>query len=336
MTGDASGITYSFVVPIYNDGYLARQFCIEFEKAFKDTFHLSSISNVAELIFVNDGSPDNSIVQLKALLTEFDFLRIIDLSRNFGQHIAIACGFREAKGRFVGRMNVDMQDPPSEIPKFIEAIESSGADLVIGVYEQRQSSLIDRFTSHIFFVFFNWLSGAKIPHNTSPLRIMSRRYIDAYNQLTEKTRFPQGLDSWLGFDHRFIKSEHRERIDKRSSYTLRKRLRLAVEAGLSFSERPLALIFWLGFALVAFGLCYSAFLIAWRAFSGNRVPGYASTIILFTLFSGFQNIGMGIVAQYIGRVLQETQNRPLYLIKGSFASKVRYEAPPDNRAELWR
>lgn len=311
---------YSFVVPIYNDGYLAKDFCREFADVFGRAFPDRPVSEVAELIFVNDGSIDSSINLLKDLLSEHDFLRIIDLSRNFGQHIAISCGFREARGTFVGRTNVDMQDPLSEIPRFIQAIQTPGTDLVIGIYTKRRSKPSDRITSYFFFKFFNWLSGHAVPRNTSSLRIMSRRYIDTYNSLTEKSRFPQGIDSWLGFNHQYISVGHNERVDKKSSYTWRSRLKLAIDGSLSFSDRPLGLITAAGITFMVFALLYSIYLIAWRLLSDDPLPGYASIVLFFLLFSGFQNICLGIIAQYIGKVLQEVQNRPLYVIKD------RYEA----------
>jgi glycosyltransferase involved in cell wall biosynthesis len=309
---------YSYIVPIYNDGYLARDFCREFATVFAQAFPETPLREVVELIFVNDGSTDSSINLLKDLLPERDFLRVIDLSRNFGQHIAISCGFSEARGTFVGRTNVDMQDPLSEIPRFIEAIQDPNIDLVIGTYDERQSRNSDKITAYFFFRFFNWLSGQTIPQNTSSLRLMSRRYIDTYNSLTEKTRFPQGIDSWLGFNHQYISIGHNERADKKSSYTWRSRLKIALDASLSFSDRPLGLIFAAGVAFMIFAVLFSAYLIGWRLLSDDPLPGYASLVLFFLLFSGFQNICLGIIAQYIGKVLQEVQNRPLYVIKDRY------------------
>ena len=319
---------YSYVVPIYNDAYLARDFCETFRSVFREKFATDSIADLTELIFVNDGSSDDSIDTLKSLLPDYDFIKIIDLSRNFGQHIAIACGFKEALGQYVGRTNVDMQDPLSDIPRMIDMIEHSHVDIVIGIYDERFSGWQDKLSANLFYRFFNWLTYHKTPQNTSSLRLMSRRYIDAYNLLTEKTRFPQGLDNWLGFNHSYIPIAHKERIDNRSSYTLSKRLKLAVDAALSFSERPLAFIFWLGVALIGFGVAFSVYLIVWRLVSSDPIPGYASLIIFFVMFCGIQNLCIGIVAQYIGKILSEVQNRPLFLVKDRFSAKPASEQKP--------
>ena len=311
-------LPYSFVVPIYNDAYLARDFCIVFEQVFRELRPTHDLRNTVELIFVNDGSGSESTLLLRPLVNDFNFVRIIELSRNFGQHVAIACGFKEARGQFVGRTNVDMQDPLSEIPKMITMLEHSDTDIVIGIYEQRESSWQDRVTAYLFYRFFNWLTGQETPQNTSSLRLMSRRYIDAYNTLKETTRFPQGLDNWLGFNREYIPIGHMERADGNSSYTLKGRIKLAVDAALSFSDRPLALIFWMGTALITFGLVYSVYLVVWRLLSSDPIPGYASLLIFFVIFFGIQNLCIGVVAQYIGKIILEVQNRPLFLIKNRF------------------
>lgn len=306
---------YSLVVPIYNDAYLARDFCAVFDQVFRGADANRDLRETAELIFVNDGSEVDSTLLLRQLFNEYRFVKVVELSRNFGQHIAIACGFKEARGDFVGRTNVDMQDPLAEIMKMIEVLETSDADIVVGTYKNRASSWQDRLTAYLFYRFFNWLTGQKTPQNTSSLRLMSRRYIDAYNSLTEKTRFPQGLDNWLGFNQRYIEIEHRDRSDGKSSYTFKGRLKLAVDAALSFSEKPLALIFWLGTALIAFGVIYSVYLATWRLLSPDPIPGYASLLIFFLLLFGIQNLCIGVIAQYIGKILLEAQNRPLFVVK---------------------
>src|SRR4051812_21346164 len=216
-----SSIKYSFIVSIYNDAYLAPAFCEAFKNTFETFINKSSIEQFVELIFVNDGSSNDSLSLLKKLSKQYPFVKVVDLSRNFGQHIAIACGFREAKGQFVGRMNVDMQDPPGEIPKLLNVIQNEDVDLVVGKYDLRYSSAFNRYTARIFFLFFNWLTGQNTPQNSAPLRIMNRTFLDAYNQLNEKSRFPQGLENWLGFKHKYIRTAHQPRIDNRSSYNFK-------------------------------------------------------------------------------------------------------------------
>ena len=141
------GIQYSIVVPIYGDGYLARALCAEIERVMSSYVGSASLQDRLELIFVNDGSRDDSLDALLKSRQSFAFVRIIDLSRNFGQHSAIACGLRDARGEIVLRMNVDMQDPPSAIPRLVETLKEGGYDLVAGQYSTRKSPLMTRLSA---------------------------------------------------------------------------------------------------------------------------------------------------------------------------------------------
>jgi glycosyltransferase involved in cell wall biosynthesis len=300
---------YSIVIPIYNDGYLARAMCEEVARVF------STIAGEKELLFINDGSANDSLETLKGLVADFSFVRVIDLSRNFGQHIALACGFREAKGEIIIRMNVDQQDPPAELPKLIAAVEQDDCDLVVGQYAERKSPLRSKITSFVYFALFRFLTGLDVPHNTSPMRVMSRRFIDAYNRLTEKSRFPQGLDIWLGFKQRYIEIEHRERIDKKSSYTFMKRLRLASDGILYFSDRPIKMVMVFGFIMAVIGAVLGGAIVMAKIMGIQFLPGYASLAVLGLVTFGIQLTSLGLVGLYIGRIFKETQNRPLYLIR---------------------
>ena len=312
---------YSFVVPIYNDAYLAEAFCAEFEKVFRSYLNTSAIDGQVELIFVDDGSRNDSLNVLIALTKRFSFLRVIELSRNFGQHIAIACGFREARGALVGRMNVDMQDPPSEIAKLLKVIESEDVDIAIGIYKERKSSLLNRITARIYYTLFNFLTGLKVPQNTSPLRIMNRRFIDAYNGLTESTRFPQGIDEWFGFKKKYVQTEHRERTDGKSSYSFFSRLKLSFEGILAFSDKPLKIALYSGLLASFIALVALVVLAISRLLSDYYVPGYVGTVGLILLTFGIQMTFMGVCGLYIGRILREVQHRPLYVIRRQFDSK---------------
>lgn len=308
-------LEYSFVVAIYNDAYLANDFCKAFQETFEQYLHTASIAEQVELIFVNDGSQDDSYSQLRAILPIYPFVKIIDLSRNFGQHLALACGFKEAQGRFVGRLNVDMQDPPSEIPKLLDVIRQDDVDLVVGQYTHRQSSYLNKLTAFLFFRFFNWLTGQNVPQNTAPLRVMNRRFLDVYNALHEKTRFPQGLENWLGFKHKYIPIIHRARKDSKSAYTLRKRLALAIEGAIAFSDRPLRIMIYVGLFILFIGILLALYVVAQKILTQSVLQGYASMICLIVSFSGLQILLVGVAGLYIGKILQEVQNRPAFIIR---------------------
>lgn len=311
-------IQYSIVVPIYNDGYLASAFCTEIERVFVEYTGKRQISQFLEVIFVNDGSSNDSISILNRISEQYDFVTILDLSRNFGQHIAIACGLQEASGEIVFRLNVDMQDRPDEMPRFIELIRNEDLDLVIGQYAVRESPWVNRLTAKLYFQTFKFLTGFPSPQNTSPLRAMSRRFVDAYNLLTERSRFPQGLDQWLGFNQRYVPITHYMREDRRSSYNFWSRLRLGLEGILYFSNRPLTLIACLGFFLSFLGLLTAAYFVVLRLFWADLLPGFATTIVVALTAFGLQLGCIGVVGLYVARIFKETQNRPLYLVKSRY------------------
>lgn len=309
---------YSIVVPIYNDGALAPALCDEIRKTFIGYLGREDIADRIELIFVNDGSRNDSLGHLKRMAARHKFVRVIDLSRNFGQHIAIASGLAEARGNVVLRMNVDMQDHPSEIPTLLNVLHAEQLDLVVGQYEVRESPWINRTTARLYFHLFRFLTGFTSPQNTSPLRAMSRRFVDAYNQLTERSRFPQGLDQWLGFDHKYVPIEHHPRTNGKSSYNFWSRLRLGLEGILYFSNRPLTLIALLGFALSVVGLAFGAYVIVARLLWDDLLPGYASLLSIGLIAFGLQLGCMGVVGLYVARIFTETQNRPLFLVKARY------------------
>ena len=316
----------SIVVPIYYDGYLAPALCAELERVMSRHFGGAPLRDSLELIFVNDGSRDGSLDELLRLRQAYDFVRVIDLSRNFGQHSAIACGLRDARGEVVLRMNVDMQDPPAAIPLLVDTLREGGYDLVAGQYSARQSPWPNRLTAYLYFVLFRFFTGFDTPQNTSPLRAMSRRFVDAYNALTEKSRFPQGLDQWLGFRHKYVEIEHRPRADKRSAYNFWSRLRLAINGVLYFSDRPLQLVAAGGFVVALTGIVLGAYIVAERLLGVEYLPGYASLAAIALVAFGLQLCCTGLVGLYVAKIFREVQNRPLFIIRERFD-----QAPPGAR-----
>jgi dolichol-phosphate mannosyltransferase len=312
------GIRYSIVVPIYRDGYLAGALCAEIERVMSAYVGGAALQDSLELIFVNDGSPDDSLDALLKSRERFAFVRVIDLSRNFGQHSAIACGMRDARGEIVLRMNVDMQDPPSAIPQLLDSLKDGRYDLVAGQYSARKSPLLNRLSAYLYFLLFRFFTGFDTPQNTSPLRAMSRRFVDAYNALTEKSRFPQGLDQWLGFRHKYVEIEHRERADGRSAYGFWSRLRLGVNGILYFSDRPLQLVAVAGFVVALLGIVLAAYIATEKLLGVDYLPGYASLASIGLIAFGLQLGCTGLVGLYIAKIFREVQNRPLYIVREKY------------------
>ncbi|MCW1970526.1 MAG: glycosyltransferase family 2 protein [Anaerolineae bacterium] len=308
--------TYSFVVPIYNDADLAADFCAEFEDVFQSYLGVKEISGQVELIFVNDGSPKtNTMRVLYQVCDQYPFAMAIELSRNFGQHVALSCGYAHATGDYVGMLNVDMEDPPDQIPLLLNVLKSNDVDIVTSLRANVKRRWLESFTSHYFNLILNKLTGYDVPLNVGTLRVMNRRFIDAYNRLTETSRFIPGLEQWLGFKHDYLETRHAPRRKGKSSYNLQRRLLMALEAIVSFSDIPLRMTALLGAGIAALGLLMGLVLLIGRLVRSDFLPGYLSTIIVIVFLGGVQILVTGMASIYIGRILKEAQDRPLYIVR---------------------
>ena len=309
---------YSIVVPIYGDGALARDFCVQLEKAFRGYLKTERIENDVELIFVDDGSRNDSARIVKGVCDEFPFAKLIVFSRNFGQHIAISCGYRYARGQYVAMLNVDQEDPPDQLLELIGPLERGEFDIVGGLYEKRTVPLLAKATSWGFTNVLNWLTGYDSPRNASTVRMMNRKFIDAYNSLNERSRYLPGLEMWLGFRYGHVPVRHQERKVGKSSYNFRRRLRMALDSVISFSDFPLKMTVKFGFVVVLLGALLLLALVVDRLFFRAFLPGYLSTIAAVVLLGGIQVMVTGVACLYIGRILAEVQGRPLFVVRETF------------------
>lgn len=314
---------YSFVVPIYNDGALARDFCREMERTFRERLGKEDIRGDLEVLFVDDGSRNDSPALLKKVCDEFPFARVAILARNVGQHVAISAGYRLARGEYVGMLNVDQEDPPSQIPVLLDAIENDtddAYDIVGGLYASRAAPFFTRLTSGLFHVALNRLTGYDTPTNSSTLRIMKRRAIDAYNSLNERSRYLPGLEMWLGLRYLRVPVVHQPRTVGTSSYNFRRRLRMAIASVISFSDFPLRLAVKCGMLIAAAGVLLTGLMLVDKLFFRAFLPGYISTIAAIVFIGGVQIMVTGVASLYIGRILAEVQGRPLFVLRETYGS----------------
>jgi dolichol-phosphate mannosyltransferase len=310
---------YSFVVPIYCDGALARDFCRETEKTFRKYLGKETIEEDLEIIFVDDGSPNDSPQLLEKVCKEFPFAKAAILARNVGQHVAISAGYRLARGEYVGMLNVDQEDPPSELPKLIdELVKHEEYDIVGGLIEKRAVSLLTRMTSYVFHVLLNRLTGFDSPTNASTALVMRRRALDRYNSLEERSRYIPGLEMWLGFRYGRIPVVHQPRSAGKSSYDFRRRLRMAIASVISFSDFPLRLAVKFGMLVAAAGVLLVLALVIDRLFFQAYLPGYLSTIAAIVFIGGVQIMVTGVASLYVGRILAEVQRRPLFVVRETY------------------
>lgn len=313
---------YSFIVPIYNDGALARDFCREMAATFRRYLGHDDLARDLEIIFVDDGSANESPALLKQVCDEFRFARLIALSRNFGQHIAISAGYRAARGDHVGMLNVDQEDPPHQLPKLLDALASGEYDIVGGRCQRTGISRTQRVTSYLFHTMLNRLTGYNTPVNGSTLRVMTRRAVDQYNALTERSRYIPGLEMWLGLRYGWVDVEHQPRKVGKSSYNFRRRLRMAIASIISFSDFPLRLAVKFGGATAALGFLLGVAVIIDRLFLRTLLPGYASTLAAIVTLGGVQIAVTGVASLYIGRILVEVQGRPLFVIRETYGGAL--------------
>jgi dolichol-phosphate mannosyltransferase len=197
----------------------------------------------------------------------------------------------------------------------LDHIEHTDCDIVFGIRRTRAGSTADRLTSRGFGTVLNKLTGYEVPLNVATIRVMNRRFVDAYNALSETSRYLPGLESWLGFKRGYVEVTHTERVRGRSSYNFTRRLTMAADAVISFSDLPLRITVLLGFSVVAVSFILAMLLAARRVFFANIQLGYTSTMCVIVFLGGVQLSVIGMASLYIGRVLREVQHRPLYVIR---------------------
>ena len=267
-----------------------------------------------EIILVDDGSRDRSWTIIKELHEKDGRVKGVSFSRNFGHHIAITAGLDHAKGRTIILMDGDLQDQPEEIPKLWGKMQE-GYDLVYGIRRVKKDSFIKRLNSSLFWWFLNRLSGIDIPRNQTLMRIFDKKILDVLKDMRERARFIHGMIAWTGFRTALLEVEHAPRERGVSKYNTIKLFRLAFNAITSFSTLPLRLATYLGLISAGVGLFYGFYFVYKKVFLGIPVLGYASIIVAVLFVGGIQLLILGIIGEYLGRVYQEVQARPIYVVK---------------------
>ncbi|CAM3574318.1 hypothetical protein VA7868_04029 [Vibrio aerogenes CECT 7868] len=274
-----------------------------------------------ELIFVNDGSSDDTEEKLNKYSHQYQAVRILSFSRNFGHQQAVTAGIDASTGDAIVLIDADLQDPPEVIEQMLEKWES-GYDVVYGTRIQRAGeSLFKRISARWFYRLLNRMSEVPIPLDTGDFRLMDRQVVDQLIAMPEKARFIRGMVSWIGFNQTSVLYERSPRLAGESKYPLVKMLRFALDGILSFSVKPLKLSIALGFLSsgVAFlMLMYSVYI---RLFTNQWVSGWTSVVVSVLFMGGIQLISVGILGEYVARIYNESKGRPLYILKKSKASE---------------
>lgn len=266
-----------------------------------------------EVVFVNDGSGARSTDALRQIASQVENVKLLMLSRNFGQQAAISAGLQEAEGQAVVNIDSDCQDPPELIPEMIK-LWQQGWDVVYAQRSTRRDRLGKRLSAHLFYRLLGLLSSVDIPWDTGDFRLMDRKMVAALNALPEKTRFLRGLIPWLGFKQTGIAIDRQAREIGESTYTLSKLLQLAADGLLSFSQAPLYLVPLIG--ALCFGLALLALLVCAALQAGGVCAVSLGAFVVLALFglAGLQILCTGFVAIYLGKVLDEVRGRPTFIV----------------------
>jgi dolichol-phosphate mannosyltransferase len=267
-----------------------------------------------EIVLVDDASPDTAWPVMRELAAADPRVKAVALSRNFGQHCAIAAGLEHARGRWVVVMDCDLQDRPEEIAA-LYAKAQEGHDIVFAERAARQDGWFKRNSSRAFIALLNWLSGADYDYRTANFGIYSRAVIDAVRSMGDRARFFPVMVRWTGFTRTSIPVRHDARGNGGSSYTLRKLLKLALDIMLSYSDKPLRLVASSGIVISLVALAMTAFSL-YRYLHGDvTVAGYTSLIASMWLLAGVMLFCMGIIGLYVGRVFESVKSRPLFVVR---------------------
>jgi glycosyltransferase involved in cell wall biosynthesis len=310
----------SVVVPVFNEQAVLPELYRRLAKV------LDQICADGEIIFVNDGSNDDSIEVMRRLRKQDARIAIVDLSRNFGKEIAMTAGLDHACGDAVVVIDADLQDPPELIPQMIEHWQE-GYDMV---YAQRTSrvgeSVAKKATAHLFYRLMQRLSRVQIPQDTGDFRLLSRRAVAALASLREQHRFMKGLFAWIGYPQKAIPYERDARYDGKTKWSYVRLWNFAIEGITSFSTIPLKVATYLGVITAFAAFLFGVLIVLQTLIYGNPVPGYPSLLVVVLFLGGIQLIALGVIGEYLGRMFDETKGRPLYLIKA-------YEAPSTTLSE---
>lgn len=299
----------SIVIPVYNEaGNLNTLYG-------RLTAVLNQQHKDYELVFVDDGSTDDSLKILEQLNQKDHKVKIISFSRNFGHMIALSAGLDHAQGDAVITMDADLQHPPETIPQLIKEWEK-GAEVVTTIRKHTKGvGAAKNITAGFFYWLINKIGKIKLPANSADFRLLDHQVVESLKQIKERSRFLRGLISWVGFKQVFVEYDAEERTTGQTKYTFSRMFSFAIDGITSFSTFPLRLASYLGLFTAFISFLYILYAIYIRVFTNQAIAGWTSVLVAVLFIGGIQLIFLGIIGEYLGRVFEETKQRPLYIIK---------------------
>ena len=304
-----NNLLISIVIPCYNEESNINALY----STLKDVLEKNNYS--FELVFVNDGSKDNTLKLLLEAHQKDNRVKVIDLSRNFGKELALSAGLDFASGDCVIPFDADLQDPAEIIPKLIEKYQE-GYEIVNAVRTKREGETrLKKATSNLFYKIFNKFSSTKLEPNVGDFRLISRPALEVIKKMPERCRFMKGIFSWVGFNSTSVEFVSKPRNSGKTKWSYLRLIDLAINGITSFSTFPLRLAFLLGTIVSFFGFIYAIYIILQKIIFGNSVKGYPSIIVALLFLGGIELIVLGVVGEYIGKIYEEVKQRPLYVVK---------------------
>lgn len=302
-------VRYSIVIPAYNEELVID----ESYKRLKSV--MDTTNEEYELIFVNDGSRDKTGEMLSTLCDNDKNVKMIDFSRNFGHQTAITAGMDNSSGQAVVVIDADLQDPPEVILDMIKKWKE-GYDVVYGKRAKRKGETFFKlFTAKVFYRFLKSMTSVDIPVDTGDFRLIDRKVCDELSSLTEKNRYVRGLVSWVGFKQTDVTYVREERFAGETKYPLKKMIKFAMDGLTAFSYKPLKLSSLLGTLLSLGSVIWLIISLLIKYLTDVSVPGWLCAMSIPLFFNGLILMMLGIMGEYIGRIYDESKNRPLYIIR---------------------
>lgn len=299
----------SIICPCHNEQEVLRKFTQQILTIISDSAY------TFELLFVNDGSTDNTLNVMHELASQHACIRVINLSRNFGKEAALTAGLDYARGDAVIPIDADLQDPPELIHDFIREWEK-GYDVVVAKRTDRDSDTwMKKVTASMFYSFHNKIADLEIPNNVGDFRLVSRKVVNAIQLLPENQRFMKGIFSWVGFKTSVVEYARQPRAAGESSFNGWRLWNFALEGITSFSTAPLRVWLYLGVICSSIAFLYGCMIILKTLLMGVDLPGYASLLTIILFLGGIQLVGLGVMGEYIGRLYMEAKRRPVYVIE---------------------
>lgn len=308
----------SIVVPCFNEEEALPLFYKELTKTINKT------GMDYELLFVNDGSKDNTLSIMKELSKKDDHIVYLSFSRNFGKEAAMYAGLCNAKGDYVAIMDADMQDPPALLPEMIEILETQDYDSVATRRETREGeSKIRSFFARMFYRIINRISDADIVDGARDFRLMKRKMVDSIVSMSEYNRFSKGIFGWVGFKTYWLPFKNVERIAGVTKWSFWGLFKYAVNGIINFSQAPLVIASFFGMFMTLVAFAMLVFIIVRKMIFGDPVAGWASTMCVIIFIGGIQLFCLGIMGQYIGKMYMETKSRPHFIISETNGKEIK-------------